>query len=74
MNIIQAILALVLGNKYWANIINPRGTDRCELSCFIFTTREDAERHKQDLGNTASFMWVETVSFRSRKQYQKVNR
>ena len=74
MNIIQAILALVLGNKYWANIINTRGTDRCELSCFIFTTREDAERHRRDLEANASFLYIETVSFRSRRQYPKVNR
>jgi len=74
MNIIQAIIAMILGQKYWANIINTRGTDRCELSCFIFTTKEDADRHKKDVDNTASFMWIETVSFRSRKQYPQVNR
>jgi len=74
MNIIQAIISMILGQKYWANIINTRGTERCELACFIFTTREDAEKHKQDVDNTASFMWVETVSFRSRKRYPKVNR
>lgn len=74
MNIIESILALVFGQKYWANIINTRGTDRCELSCFIFTTKEDADKHKQDLDATASFIWIETISFRSRKQYPKVNR
>ena len=74
MNIIQSIIALVLGQKYWANIINTRGTDRCELCCFIFTTREDAEQHRRDLDANASFLFVETVSFRSRKQYPKVNR
>ena len=74
MNIIEAIFALILGNKYWANIINTRGTDRCELSCFIFTTQEDAEQHRRDLETNASFMYVETVTFRSRKQYNRVNR
>lgn len=74
MNIIQSIIALVLGQQYWANIINTRGTDRCEIACFIFTTRDDADKHRRDLEHNASFMWVETVSFRSRKQYAKVNR
>lgn len=74
MNIIQSILAMILGQQYWANIINTRGTDRCELCCYIFTTKEDAEQHRRDLESTASFMYVETVSFRSRRQYPKVNR
>jgi transposase-like protein len=74
MNIIQSILAMLLGQQYWANIINTRGTDRCELCCYIFTTKEDAEQHRRDLESTASFMYVETVSFRSRRQYSKVNR
>lgn len=74
MNIIQAIIALVLGQKYWANIINTRGTEHCEICCFIFTTREDAEQHRRDLDANASFLYIETVSFRSRKQYNKVNR
>lgn len=74
MNIIESILALVFGQKYWANIINTRGTDRCELSCFIFTTEEDADKHRQDLEANMTFLYVETISFRSRRQYNKVNR
>lgn len=74
MNLIEAIIAMFLGQKYWANIINTRGTDRCELSCFIFTTKEDADKHRRDLETNASFMYIETVSFRSSKQYPKVNR
>jgi hypothetical protein len=74
MNLIEAIIAMFSGQKYWANIINTRGTDRCELSCFIFTTKEDADKHRRDLETNASFMYIETVSFRSRKQYPKVNR
>lgn len=74
MTLIQQIIALILGNQYWANIINTRGTDRCELCCFIFTTKEDAEQHRRDLGTNATFMYIETVSFRSRRVYPKVNR
>lgn len=74
MNIIQAIIAMILGQKYWANIINTRGTDRCELACFIFTSREDAEQHRRDLDTNTTFLYIETVTFRSRRQYPKVNR
>ena len=59
----------LLGRRYWANVINVRGTDKCELCCFIFHTRAEADEHRRTVDGTASFMWVETVSFRSRKEY-----
>lgn len=64
-----AIIEFLLGKKYYANIINTRGTDRCDISSIIFTTREAAEEHKRDLSTTMSYQWIETVSFRSRKDY-----
>lgn len=68
-SLLQKIIAFVLGNKYYANIVNTRGTTRCELTCFIFNTREQAELHRQQLGLGASFGFIETVSFRSRRIY-----
>lgn len=68
--IIQAIVALILGHKYYANIVNTRGTDKCEIASFIFCTREDALRHRRQLDTTRSYLYVETVSFRSRKLYE----
>lgn len=65
-----AIVEFLLGKKYYANIINTRGTKSCELSSFIFSTRQEAERHKEDLASTASYQWIETISFRSRIDYQ----
>ena len=59
----------LLGRRYWANVINVRGTDKCELCCFIFRTSAEADEHRRTVDGTASFMWVETVSFRSRKEY-----
>lgn len=69
ISILQAIADFILGKKYYANIINTRGTDRLELSCFIFRSRQEAEVHKKSLDSTLSFSWIETVSFRSRKDY-----
>ena len=69
MDLLNKILTHIFGRKYYANIINTRGTDRCEISCFIFLTREEAEAHRQRLNSTLSFLYIETVSFRSRKQY-----
>lgn len=68
MTIFQAILQMLLGTRYWANIINVRGTARCEISCFIFDTPEQAAEHARGLDDNRSFMYVETVSFRSRRR------
>ena len=67
--VIQSIVAWFIGHKYYANIINTRGTDNAEISCFIFHTREEAEDHRRTIENTRSFLYIETISFRSRKVY-----
>lgn len=69
MDLLNNILTHILGNKYYANIINTRGTSKCEISCFIFHNKEEALEHKIKLDTTRSFMFIETVSFRSRKKY-----
>lgn len=65
----QSILQRIFGRKYYANIINTRGTDKCEICCFIFHNRQEAEEHRQTIAGTMSFLYIETVSFRSRKVY-----
>lgn len=67
--VLTEILAFVFGRKYYANIINTRGTDKCELSSFIFRSKEEAEAHRRKLETTMSYLYIETVSFRSRKEY-----
>lgn len=69
ISILQYILNRLLGRKYYANIINVRGTDRCEITCHIFSTPEEAAQHAQTIASTASFLFIETVTFRSRKSY-----
>ncbi len=68
--VITAIIEFLLGKKYFANIINTRGARRCEICCFIFASRKDAEKHKQEIDSTASYQWLETISFRSRLNYE----
>ena len=67
--VLQAIIAHIFGHKYYVNIVNTKGTDRCETTSYIHPTREAAEQHKREIDATASFQWIETVSFRSRKIY-----
>lgn len=70
MDLLNKILDHIFGYKYYANIINTRGTDRCEISCFIFMDKKDAYLHQRSLDTNMSFMFIETISFRSRKRYK----
>lgn len=67
--VLTSIISFVFGHKYYANIINTKGTGKCELSSYIFQSREQAEKHKQEIESTRSFMYIETVTFRSRHDY-----
>ncbi|MBQ3813654.1 MAG: hypothetical protein II841_08820 [Bacteroidales bacterium] len=70
--VLQRIIAFVFGHKYYANIIRTRGLGgTADLTSFIHSSKADAEAHKRDILLTASFEYVETISFRSRIQYVK---
>lgn len=68
-SIISYIVGRIVGYKYYANVINLRGTDRIEMSCGIYRKKEDAEKHRRSLYGNRSYGYVETISFRSRKRY-----
>lgn len=65
--VIKEIVALLLGRKYYVNIVTVRGQRRQEACCHIFSDREAARRHMWEINATSSYTFVETVSFRSRK-------
>lgn len=67
--VFERILEHLFGHKYYVNIINTRGTFKYEASSFIHRTRQAAEDHRKRIESTASFTFVETVSFRSRHEY-----
>lgn len=67
--VLQAIIAFVFGHKYYVNIFNRRGTTMCEISSFIFSTKEEARQHVLSLEASTTFDHVETVTFRSRNRY-----
>lgn len=70
--ILKEIIAFILGRKYYANIVATKGTAQMQLCSYIFPTREEARRHRDGLAATLSFQFVETVSFRSRRDYRPV--
>lgn len=67
--VLKEIIAFILGRKYYANIVGTKGTDKMELCSYIFLTKEEANRHRDTLMTTLSFRYIETISFRSRKDY-----
>lgn len=67
--VLTEITAFLFGRKYYANIVNTRGTSKCELCSYIFPTLREAETHRVKLSGTMSYSFIETVSFRSRNEY-----
>ena len=67
--VLTEILAFLFGRKYYANIIHTKGVAKQEICSHIFTTREAANRHREQIETTLSFRFVETISFRSRKVF-----
>lgn len=69
VSIIQKVIAHILGNRYWLCVVSRRGTDRVDISGYIFPTRGDAEEYAMSLQDNASFRFVEMRPFRSRSKY-----
>lgn len=65
--VLKEIIAFLFGRKYYANIIATKGVAKQEICSYIFATREAADNHRREIEDTLSFLFVETVSFRSRK-------
>ncbi|MGN0875349.1 MAG: hypothetical protein ACI4OZ_09205 [Akkermansia sp.] len=68
-SLIQSIINHIFGRKYYANIVNTRGTFRCELTSQIFRTRRQAEQHRRTIASTYTYSHIETVTFRSHQNY-----
>lgn len=75
MEIINKILELILGYKYYAVVINTNGTFGNGLNYTIFTDtkkgREGLNKYLDNLGSNMSYRAVEVVSFRSRSEYSE---
>lgn len=68
-SLLEQIIAHIFGHKYYANIINMKGTLKPEVSSFIFCTRREADAHREKIQWNQSFQYLETISFRSRNNY-----
>ncbi len=63
---LKEIVAFLFGRKYYANVIITKGTTKQEITSFIFSSKAAADRHRQEIGCTMSYIFLETISFRSR--------
>jgi len=73
MELINKIIEFFLGRKYYANIYNTRGTNRCDISSYIFADKETADIFRARLDGNTSYLFIETISFRSRNKYILAN-
>lgn len=69
-SILKRIVEDLIGHKYYVNIVALTGTDRIDVSGNIWTTRKAAKAHRETIEQTASFTFIETVSFRSHNIYR----
>lgn len=65
--VLREIIAFLFGRKYYANIIGTKGTTKQEICSYIFATKEEAAKHREQIETTVSFRYIDTVSFRSRR-------
>ena len=61
----------LFGSVYYAVIIGEAGSgDRYDIASQIHPTQASAEAHRRRIEATRSFIYIETVRFRSRRVYQ----
>lgn len=65
--VFKEIMAFLFGRKYYANVIATRGLAKQEICSYIFASKEEAAKHRIEIDATLSYVFVETISFRSRK-------
>lgn len=67
--VLKEIIAFLFGRKYYANIVAIKGTAEMQICSYIFRTKEQAAKHRDTLMTTLSYSYIETISFRSRREY-----
>ena len=66
----KKIIQLLFGRVYYAVIIGETGSgDRYDIASKIHLSRASAEAHRRRIEQTRSFIYIETIKFRSRRVY-----
>lgn len=70
-SLLTMLINHLLGRRYYANIVVTAGTFHYDLCSHIFRTKEEAENHKKVLETTKAYIYVETITFRSKNENYK---
>lgn len=69
----KAIIKLyhrIFGYRYYAVIIGTQGAGIYEVASQIHRTKKSAEEHRMRIVNTLTYVYIETIKFRSRNDYR----
>lgn len=69
-NPITPIIRRVFGHRYYAVIIGRQGTGIYEIASTIHRTRKSAQEHRQRIEATRTFIYIETITFRSHNDFE----
>lgn len=69
ISVIQKLTEMLLGRKYYGVVVGQRGAGLYFLNGTFYRTREEAAAYRRSLDANASYMYIETVSFRSRNDF-----
>jgi hypothetical protein len=70
MKAIQKIIDRLFGHRYYAVIIGVQGSGIYEIASQIHRTKKSAEEHKQRIYGTHTYIYIETISFRSKNDFR----
>jgi hypothetical protein len=72
--IIKKLIEKLFGHKYYGAVLNKKGTNNFGLSCFIFYTKKELEEYIISSSTIASYIFVESFSFRSKSGYKSTDK
>lgn len=69
MKAIKSLITRIFGHKYYAVIIGYQGSGIYEVASQIHRTKKSAEEHRLRINDTRTFIYIETISFRSKNDF-----
>lgn len=67
---VQNIINRIFGYRYYAVIIGRQGTDIYEIASTIHRSKKEAQEHRRRIEDTRTFIYIETISFRSHNDFE----
>lgn len=70
MKYLRKLYHRICGYRYYAVIIGTQGAGIYEVASQIHRTKKSAEEHRMRIVNTLTYVYIETIKFRSRNDYR----